>query len=88
MEAIKREKPLQFNKKAHEVQHSSFNQSVEGRLRDAEPNLAKAAWLLSEGPAKEVVVRAQQDLTTNLSPPEADMHSRPIRVRVGRRRRV
>ena len=62
IETIKREKPLQFNKKAHEVQHS-FNQSVEGRLRDAEANLAKAARLLPEGPAKEVVVRAQQDLT-------------------------
>lgn len=59
MEAMKKEKPLTFNKKAHEVQHS-FNQSVEDRLRGAESSLAKAARLLEDGPA---VVRAQQDLT-------------------------
>ena len=62
LEHMKREKPLTFNKKTHEVQHS-FNQSVEDRLKDAESCLEKAARLLEDGPAKEAVVRAQKDLT-------------------------
>ena len=48
MEAMRREKPLTFYKKAHEVQHS-FNQSVEERLKGAESSLAKAGRLLEPG---------------------------------------
>ena len=62
LEAMRREKPLHFNKKTHEVQHS-FNQSVEDRLKGAESSLVKAARLIVDGPAKEAVVRAQQDIT-------------------------
>ena len=62
MEALRREKPLQFNKKTHEVQHS-FNQSVEDRFKSAQSSLAKAVQLMADGPAKEAIVRAQQDIT-------------------------
>ena len=88
LETMRREKPLHFNKKTHEVQHS-FNQSVEDRLKGAES--AKTAWLIADGPAKEAVVRAQQDVTKGkelLAHRQKLPDHRPIRVRLGRRRGV
>lgn len=59
--SIRKEKPVQFRKHSHEVQHS-FNKDLEERFCEADASLARACQLLEEGAAKEAVTRAQQTI--------------------------
>eukprot|EP00731_Ephydatia_muelleri_P014686 Em0008g406a len=56
--AKRKEKPYRFQKKAHEEQ-SGFN-GLDDHLEEAEVQMARAARLLSDGPAKAALEKAKQ----------------------------
>ena len=59
--ARKVERPYRFQKKAHEEQ-ASFNDGLVDHIGDAELQLARAARMLGEGPAKLALEKAKISL--------------------------
>ena len=65
--SVKKEKPVQFRKRSHEVQHSC-NKDLEVRFCEADASLARACRILEEGAAKEAVARTQQAIEKGKRP--------------------